>query len=69
MAELASFPASHFVQEVAPAVELILPPSQTTHVVLSADLYCPAGQGSEKIGLVSGEWNDEILIVLFAYRL
>ena len=47
MSGLDSSPGSHIVQEVAPVVELKLPSPQTSHVVMSADLYCPAGQGSE----------------------
>ena len=49
---LASCPGSHAVQEVAPVVELTLPSSQTSHVVMSADLYCPAGQGSGNLGAI-----------------
>ena len=34
-------PVSQVVQEEAPVVELTLPFSQTSHVVMSADLYFP----------------------------
>ena len=46
---LATFPILQAEQELAPATELIVSPSQEAHVVIFPDLYVPTAQSSEVI--------------------